>query len=51
MAVLNTYDALSSKKVYRDAYSQNNALEILTLKAKNYHLDATLVEDMKSICK
>lgn len=49
MTVLNTYDALISKKVYRDAFSQKEVFEILSLKAKNYHLDATIIEDLKNI--
>jgi len=45
MAVLNTYDALTSRKVYRDALTKEEAVEILLLMEKDYYLDKTIIED------
>lgn len=45
MAVLNVYDALRTKKIYRDAFSHEDALENMFVMAKNYYLDETIVKD------
>jgi len=46
MAVLVTYDALRSKKVYRDSFSEEEAIKILFLMEKDYHLDKAIIEDL-----
>jgi len=49
MAVLNSYDALVTKREYRDSFSKEEAINMLILMEKNYYLDKTIVEDFISI--
>jgi len=49
MAVLNSYDALVTKREYRNSFSKEEAINILILMEKNYYLDKTIVEDFISI--
>jgi len=46
MSILNIYNSLLTKKVYRSAFTHQEAIEILDIKAKNYHLDSTIVNDI-----
>ncbi len=51
MSVLNIYNSLLSKKCYRLAFTHKEAVSILSLMAKNYHLDATVVNDLEEVFK
>jgi len=49
MSILNIYNSLLSKKVYRIAFTHQETVDILSLKAKNYHLDSAIVNDIAEI--
>ena len=49
MSVLSIYNSLVNEKNYRSKFSHKEAIEILTIKAKNYHLDGSIVKDIESI--
>jgi len=49
MAVLNIYNSLLDEKYYRSAFSHEEAIEILNIKAKNYYLDKAIVNDISEI--
>jgi len=46
MAALNIYNSLLSNKSYRTNFTHEKAIEIMKLKAKNYHLDDAIVQDI-----
>jgi len=49
MSILNIYNSLLSKKVYRIAFTHQETVDILSLKANNYHLDSAIVNDIAEI--
>ena len=49
MAILNIYNILLSKRIYRSSFTHKEAMDILTLKAKNYHLDETIIKDIEKV--
>lgn len=49
MSVLNIYTALVSEKLYRSKYSHNEAIEILSLMAKDYRLDTSIIKDLQTV--
>ena len=49
MSIVNIYNSLLSGKVYRSKFSHNEAIDILKIKAKDYHLDSAIVKDMGEI--
>jgi len=51
MSVLNIYNSLVSHRPYRNAFSHSEAMKILTIKAKDYHLDEAIVKDVDNIFK
>ena len=51
MAVINIYNSLTSQKLYRDKFTHHDSIAILFLKAKDYHLDSAIVEDLDLLFK
>jgi len=51
MAILIIYQALLEKRLYREAYTHNEAMKILRDDANNGKLDIALVEDIDKIFK
>lgn len=51
IAILVIYQALLEKKVYREAFSHQEAIEVLTKEAIAKKLDLTIVEDLNKIFK
>ena len=48
MAVIDVYDALSSKRVYKEAFNHQRSLDIL-LSEKGKHFDPEIVEAFMEI--
>jgi len=49
MAILNIYNSLLTDKTYRSVFSHEEAIKILNLKAKNYHLDKAIIKDLEQV--
>lgn len=49
MAILNIYNALLSKKDHRSEFTHEEAMKILYLKAKDYHLDKAIINDIEKV--
>lgn len=49
MSVLHIYDSLLCRKVYRLEFSHKESMDILSIKAKDYHLDSAVVKDLENL--
>jgi len=49
MAILNIYNSLLTNKTYRSVFNHEEAIKILNLKAKNYHLDKAIIKDLEQV--
>lgn len=51
MSVINIYNSLLSKKVYRLPFPHNKAVNIMATMEKNYYLDSAIVNDLEEVFK